>query len=104
MPKHDNLESLRRGKWTRAEDYLATMARRRSPPDLQIRTSPEAPRLLLSTLPFVALMTALAVLSAAIMVIAWPGSQPQPRPRTESHEQGVAAKGWLQEAARDFQR
>ena len=68
------------------------------------RTEPETPRLLLSTLPFVALLGALGVLAAAIIIIAWPGNRLQVKPPAEAHEKGVAAKGWLQEAERDFHR
>ena len=89
--------------WTRIEDYVAPLirrshARRRINP----RTQPEAPRLLLSTVPFLALLAALAVLAVAIMVAAWPGSQPPPHPRAVPHEQGVATKGWFQEAQKEF--
>jgi hypothetical protein len=38
------------------------------------------------------------------MIAAWPGNQPQPKPRTETREQGVAAKGWLQDAEREFHK
>jgi hypothetical protein len=57
---------------------------------------------LLSTLPFLALLAAMAVLTVAIMVIAWPGSQPVIQPRAALHEQGVAARGWFQEAKKEF--
>jgi hypothetical protein len=75
-------------------------ARRRRQPNP--RTQPEAPRLLLSTIPFLALIAALGVLGVAIMVAAWPGSQPAPRPKPAQHELGVAPKGWLQEAEKQF--
>jgi hypothetical protein len=57
---------------------------------------------MLSTLPFFALLAAMAVLTVAIMVVAWPGSQPQVQPQPVQHEQGVAAKGWFQEARKEF--
>lgn len=91
--------------WTRPEDYLGALARRRAARksrEPKPRTEPEAPRLLLSTLPFVALLVAMAVLAATIIVIAWPGSQPQLRPKLAQHEEGVAAKGWFQEAKKEF--
>ena len=96
------LESL---NWTRAEDYLGAMARRRTQRrkrEPKPRTQPEAPRLFLSTLPFLALFAALAVLAVAIMITAFPGSQPQPRPKSAVHQQGVAPKGWFQEAQKHF--
>jgi hypothetical protein len=78
-----------------------TARRQRGP---KPRTQPEAPRLLLSTIPFLALIAALAILAVAIMIVAWPGSQPQPAHRPVQHEQGVAPKGWFQEAEKDFRR
>src|SRR5690242_18532802 len=94
------------GKWTRPEDYLGAMAlkgtfrRRRS---LLDRTEPAPPRLLLSTIPFFLLMGFLAVLAVAIMVTAFPGNRQKERPvPVAQKEQGVAAKGWFQEAQRDF--
>jgi hypothetical protein len=89
--------------WTCVEDYLGAMARRRTERrrrEPKPRTQPEAPRLLLSTLPFLALIMAMAVLAVGIMIIAFPGAQPQPRPA--AHRQGVAAKGWFQEAQKQF--
>lgn len=91
--------------WTRPEDYIGAMARRRTARkqrEPRPRSQPEAPRLLLSTLPFLALLAALGVLMVAIMVIAWPGSQPMPRGSIAPREQGVAAKGWFQEAEKEF--
>ena len=92
-------------RWTRADDYLGVLARRRTARrqrDAGPRTQPESPRLLLSTIPFLALFAALAILAVGIMVIAWPGSQPRIEPKPLPHEQGVAPKGWLQKAEKDF--
>ncbi len=94
-------------RWTRADDYLGAMARRRTARRKRegaSRTQPESPRLLLSTIPFLALIAALAILAVAIMVIAWPGSQPQPKRQLAQREQGVAPKGWFQEASKDFEK
>jgi hypothetical protein len=91
--------------WTRVEDYLSALARRRTERrrrEPKLRTQPEAPRLLLSTLPFLVLIVAMAVLAVGIMIIAYPGAQPQPRPRPAAHQQGVAPKGWFQEAQKQF--
>ncbi|MES2135533.1 MAG: hypothetical protein V4502_00555 [Pseudomonadota bacterium] len=92
--------------WTRAEDYLGMMARKRSARAArreQARTQPEHPRLLLSTLPFLVLIALLAVLGVAIMIAAYPGNQPPPRKvQAPAHEQGVAPKGWFQEAQKEF--
>lgn len=94
------------GRWTRAEDYLEMLARKRSfrrARRTRGRSEPESPRLLLSTLPFLALIGLLGVLAVAIMVAAFPGTQPPEKPaQAAAKEQGVAPKGWLQEAQRDF--
>ena len=59
--------------------------------------------MLLSTVPFLALMTLLAILAIAIMVAAFPGNQPAPKkPQIAQHEQGIAPKGWLQEAQKEM--
>jgi hypothetical protein len=92
-------------RWTRIDDYLGAMARRRTARhkrEASRRTQPEHPLALLSTVPFAALLAGLAVLAAAIMVAAWPGSQPQPTIAQVQHEQGVAPRGWLQEAEKQF--
>jgi hypothetical protein len=92
--------------WTRPDDYFESLARRRTARNSRrekARTEPETPRFALSTLPFIALLAALAVLSVAIMLAAWPGSSPEQKPRQYAqHEQGVAPKGWLQEAEKQF--
>jgi hypothetical protein len=94
--------------WTRPEDYIAALARkrtfRRSRGDRR-RTQPETPRMLLSTLPFVALFALLAVLGVAIMIAAFPGSQPVSKPRADPpKEQGVAERGWFEEAQKQMHR
>jgi hypothetical protein len=91
--------------WTRVEHYLGAMARRRTERrrrEPKVRTQPETPRLLLSTLPFLALIMAMAVLAVGIMILAFPGAQPQPQPRPAAHQHGVASKGWFQEAQKQF--
>ena len=106
--KRDGVMESPTGKWTRPEDYLGAMARKRSfrrgrqPHD---RSEPETPRLLLSTVPFLALMALLAVLTVGIVIAAFPGSQPLARaPEAASRQIGVAPKGWFQEAQKDFHR
>jgi hypothetical protein len=95
-------------KWTRPEDYLGAMALKRSfrrGRRVKDRTEPESPRLLLSTVPFFVLLGLLAILAVAIMIIAFPGNQPQVKPvQAPPKEQGVAQRGWLQEAEKDFHR
>lgn len=92
--------------WTRPDDYFESLARRRTARRSRGekgRTEPETPRFALSTLPFIALLAALAVLSVAIMLAAWPGSGPEQKPRQYAQqEKGVAPKGWLQEAEKQF--
>lgn len=94
--------------WTRPEDYIAALARKRTfrrSRARRPRTEPEVPRLLLSTLPFIALFLFLAVLGIAIMIAAFPGSQPDSRPRpAPAREQGVAQRGWFQEAQKEMHR
>ncbi|HEV2595458.1 MAG TPA: hypothetical protein VGU01_09700 [Sphingomicrobium sp.] len=94
--------------WTRAEDYIGAMARKRRlrrERRQQLRTEPERPRLLLSTLPFIALIGLLGILAIAIMVVAFPGSQPVPKARpTAANERGVAQRGWFEEAQKDMHK
>jgi hypothetical protein len=96
-------------KWTHPDEYVAAMARkrtaRRTREGNSRRTQPEAPSLWLSTLPYVALIAVLAVLTVAIALVAFPGSQPPPRqPRLVVAEPGVAQKGWFEHAEREFHR
>jgi hypothetical protein len=107
MKKRGELAPSESLDWTRVEDYLSALARRRTERrrrEPKLRTQPEAPRMLLSTLPFLALIMAIAMLAVGIMIIAFPGAQPQPQPqlRPVAHQQGVAAKGWFQEAQKEF--
>lgn len=92
--------------WTSIEDYIRPLQRRSAHRlrALKPRTQPEKPALLLTTLPFVALLGAMILLTAAIVVMAWPPSQPQlatPIP-AKVPEVGTAPKGWLQEAQKQF--
>ena len=100
------VEPARSRPWTRPDEYVEAMARKRSfrrAREPKMRTQPERPRLMLSTVPFLALLSLLAVLAVAIMIIAFPGTQPQLRePAPPAKEQGVAQRGWLQKAEREF--
>src|SRR5437763_13840025 len=72
MKKH-GLASPPPHAWTRVEDYVLPLIRRAHARRLmKPRTQPEAPRLLLSTVPFLALLAALAVLAVAILIAARP--------------------------------
>ena len=92
--------------WTRLDDYLASLARRRTARRARTpgpRTEPEAPHFLLSTLPFLALIAGLAVMSVAIAIAAWPVHQPVvANNRPVPHELGTAPKGWFQKAQKEF--
>lgn len=93
--------------WTRIDEYFVALARRRTARRAQAlppRTEPEHPRFSLSTLPFLMLMAALAVIAAGIILAAWPGSRTQPPATPEVAEQGVAKRGWLEDAEREFHR
>jgi hypothetical protein len=107
--KREGLTESPAGKWTHPDDYLCAMARKRGfrhGRRRERRSEPDSPRLLLSTVPFLALLALLGVLAVAIMVTAFPGTQPQQQqqrtPQLAQHQQGVAAKGWFQEAQREF--
>ena len=91
--------------WTRIDEYVVSLARIRSARRAQSpkpRTQPEEPRFSLSTLPFLLLMAALGAIALAVFLVAWPGSQPQTQPRLEAKEPGVADRGWLEDAEREF--
>ena len=94
--------------WTQPEAYIVAMARKRGfrrARAEKVRTQPESPRLLLSTVPFLLLIGLLAVLVVAIAVTAYPGSQPQPKPKAvAAKEQGVAERGWFQDAEREMKK
>lgn len=93
-------------KWTRPEAYVETLARQRNSrraSRARLRTEPESPRLLLSTVPFLALMSLLGLVAVAVFIMAIPGSHPQQSEvRSAPQQQGVAVRGWLQKAQKDF--
>ena len=91
--------------WTRIDEYVVSLARVRSARRAgspKPRTQPEEPRFSLSTLPFILLMAALLVMMFAVFLAAWPGSRPEMQPQVEEREQGVAKRGWLEDAEREF--
>ena len=103
--KHELAPPQRARSWTRSEDYIEALARRRTARrhrGPRPRTQPEAPRLLLSTAPFMMLIGALGILAFAIMVAAYPGRAAEAERQTAPHVQGVASKGWFQDAEKDF--
>jgi len=94
--------------WTGPQAYIEALARkrtfRRSHGEGR-RTQPESPRLLLSTLPFLALIALLGILAIAIFIAAFPGGRPQPKPHQVADKvKGVAERGWFQEAKKQFHK
>jgi len=84
--------------WTRAEDYIETLARRRTArrerePELRERGDPA--RALSGTLLFLFMMGCLGVLVVAIAIAAWPGRQLEPAPHAQQKEPGTAPRGWM---------
>ena len=106
--KRDGLTESPAERWTRPEEYLGAMARKRSfrrGRRARGRTEPESPRLFLSTVPFLALMALLAVLTVGIVIAAFPATQPRTgQLPVAQKELGVAPRGWLQEARKEFHR
>lgn len=106
--KHGGMTESPEDRWTRAEDYLGAMARKRTFRKGRsggTRTQPESPRHSLSTIPFLALISLLAILAVGIMVAAVPRPHPAlKRPQVAEKQPGVAAKGWFQEAEKEFHR
>lgn len=93
-------------RWTRIEDYAAGLARlrhARRARKASVRTHPETPNLMLSTVPFAALIAVMAVLIVVFAVAAWPGRPvPQAAPAPQQRELGTAPKGWFEEAKKEF--
>ena len=94
--------------WTRPDAYVAALARKRSYRRARAdkpRTQPVSPQVWLSTIPFAAILAVLAVLAVAIIFAAFPGKQAAQKPKqAAAHEQGVANRGWLQEAQKQFHK
>jgi hypothetical protein len=109
-PKQRVVDPAPEGAWTKPEPYIGALARKRSlrrarGETEKLRTEPESPRALLSTVPFLALIGLLAILAVAIMILAFPGSQPQQKPGPPAQkEKGVAQRGWFQEAQKEFHK
>ena len=105
--EHKRLAAPPARKWTRPDSYVEALIRRRNsrhgPGRERLRTQPEDPRLWLSTIPFLALLVALAGLTVAIMIAAWPGrDRQQQHEKAAQLERGVAQRGWFEEAQKQF--
>ena len=98
----------RGGLWTSPEAYIVALARQRTSRRAhreKPRTQPESPHLLLSTVPFLLVISLLAVLAVGIMILAFPGNQPRHKPPEPTvKEQGLAQRGWFQEAQKQFHK
>jgi hypothetical protein len=94
--------------WVKPETYLEALVRTRSfrrAHREKPRTQPDSPRAMLSTIPFLVLLAFLAVLAVGIMILAFPGNQPAQKPKpAAAHEQGVAERGWFEEAQKEMHR
>ena len=94
--------------WTGPDAYIGALARKRRyrhAREGEPRSRPPTPPAGLSAVPLAAILAVLAVLVVAITITAFPGSQPPPRPRPPAvHEQGVAPRGWFQEAQKEMHR
>ena len=105
--KRDGLTESPGERWTRPEEYLGAMARKRGfrrGRRAKERTQPES-RMFLSTVPFLALIVLLAVLTVGIVIAAYPGTQPPRSPQQLTQKElGFAPKGWFQEAQKEFHR
>jgi hypothetical protein len=94
--------------WTGPEAYVSALARRRTfrrsrERGLDRRTQTDQSHFLLSTLPFLALFAALAVMTVGIALAAFPGWWPDQHARpSAARELGTAEKGWFEEAQREF--
>ena len=94
--------ATRPGKWERIDDYLRPIRRRgsawRRGLSARLDHDEQPDRALLSTLPFVALLGGLALVSVIIFGLAWPGNyQEQARPKGEpAAKLGTAPPGWIE--------
>ena len=97
-----------RESWTRPDTSLGAMARKRSyrtAREDKPRSQPVAPQAWLSTIPFAAILAVLAILTAAIVFVAFPGAQPTPKAEQPvAHQQGIAPPGWFQKAQKQFHK
>jgi hypothetical protein len=79
MDKDDDRLQTTGDRWTEIERYITLLNRRRLAArrrtKVEPRTEPQIPDFALSTLPFIALAIALAVIAGSVIVLAWPGGR-----------------------------
>ena len=92
--------------WTRPDEYVAALARKRTARksrDPNPKDQHEASRFPVHMLPFVALMIVLAVLAIATILTAFPGSQPQLKPKRPRATNGATPpRAGCKEAEKEF--
>ena len=106
--KKDGLDERAAGSrtgWTRVDDYLVALARRRTARHKRegrqrSRMDEDGPTPTLGTIPFLIIMAAFAVLVIAIAGLAWP--QKHDHPKAAGHEMGTAPAGWFEKAKREM--
>ena len=108
--KKDGLDerTAKTGGWTRVEDYIVALARRRTARHQREgrrggRMDPEGPQPTIGTIPFLVMMAAFALLVVAIASLAWPAHE-QSKPRKSDREVGTAPPGWLEKAEQEMNR
>jgi hypothetical protein len=108
--KKDGLDepTAKTSGWTRVEDYIVALARRRTARHQREgrsigRMDPKTQQPTLGTIPFLVMMAAFAVLFVAIAILAWPVHE-QPRPPKAEREAGTAPPGWLENAEQEMNR
>lgn len=91
--------------WTTPDDYIGAMARKRGYRRAREHRRPITPRAGFATVPLAAILAILAVVVVAVVIIAFPGNQPSPKAKQVTvREQGVAPRGWFQEAQKEMHR
>ena len=108
--KKDGLDERTAGgtNWTRVDDYVVALARRRTARHQRERRRDggrfelDGPTPTLGTIPFLVMMAAFALLVIAIAGMAWPQKHDQPKPAKP--EIGTAQPGWLEKAEREMNK
>jgi hypothetical protein len=109
VKREEKIASPRSGDgWTKPDAYIGALARKRSfrrAREDRRRTQPVSPHAWLSTVPFAAILAFLAVVVVGMVIIAFPGNQPRPKAKQAVvHHDGVAQRGWFQDAQKQFHK